>query len=116
MLLDDVAQALEEAGIPCRRTVFLNPPQSGSFAVWGDAVSSGGADLRCTRRAHTATLSLCENQGSDADGVAVCDAVLDSLIGAMSDGWRRAERTWDNENKVYVTDYTFEFIEKVRIV
>ena len=43
------------------------------------------------------------------------DAVLDAHIGGMStEGWSRREREWDEESKVYTTEYTFRFVEKVR--
>ena len=114
MLLDDVVAGIEAAGIPCRRTVFNNPPQTGAFAVWGDAVRSGGADTAALTRKHYSSVLLAENQGPDGDAVDRVDAVLDSLIGGMSDGWSRREREWSNDERVYVTEYTFSFTERLK--
>ena len=116
MLLDDVVAAIEAAGIPCRRTVYVNVPPDAAFAVWGDAVVSSGSAERAVVHSHTATVLLAERQGSDGSAVAAVDAVLDAHIGGMSTGgWSRREREWDEESKVYTTEYTFGFVEKVRI-
>lgn len=115
MLLDDVVAAIEASGIPCRRTVYVNVPSDAAFAVWGDAVVSSGAAERAVRHSHTSTILLAERQGADGSAVGAVDAVLDAHIGGMStEGWSRREREWDEESKVYTTEYTFRFVEKVR--
>ena len=112
MLINDVLAALEEAEIPCSHTRFATPPETGPYVAWGESVVAGGADALPNLRAHSAVLRVYENQGETGSVLAQVDDLLDAMAGQMTAGWSRLPREWLVEESVYVTEYSFAYIEK----
>lgn len=110
MLLDDVLAELEEAGVPSKETRFVSPPTSGPYAFWDDAIEAGGADCANTLRTHTALVTVVEHPDDETDARAALEAALD----ARAQPWSREMRSWVDDLKVYTTDYSFTFYEKMR--
>lgn len=116
MLLENVISALEEAEIPCSFTRFATPPQTGPYITWGEAVVAAGADALPNVRIHAATLRVCENPNETGSVLDTVDAVLTGMAGQMTAGWSRKAREWVDEQQVYQTEYSFEFIDKIATV
>ncbi len=110
MLLDDILKDLRAKGLRSMQTRFVSAPQDEPFVVWDVAASASGADLTNTVRTYEASLILVEHQ---SDGPCAREAIEEALdLAALP--WTRQMREWNEDEHVYITEYTFTWVEKAR--
>lgn len=98
---------LNEAHITHRATVFRQPPTT-TFAVTFDAVNhDDGADLINNLTHHDITIELYEPALDLASRTA-----LESAMDNHNIKWERDDTTWLTTEQLYMTVYTFTYIEK----
>lgn len=89
-----------------REIRFLKSPRV-TFAVYLDSIRRRGADNLNLITEHTTTIELYE-YAPDPDAEARIEAQLD----AIGQAYEKGERTWIDEEQIYQTIYTFDYISK----
>ncbi|MBR0575683.1 hypothetical protein KCG48_04925 [Proteiniclasticum sp. BAD-10] len=103
-----VKDILTAAGVQYKEVRFLQPP-AGTYAVYFDAVSARGSDSTILILEHTSTIEL-YSPNIDTDAEAKIEFEL--FLRAMEFG--KQDRTWLKDEQIYMTVYTFDYIEKRR--
>ena len=89
-----------------RELRFVKPPKS-TYAVFMDSFTRRGADGLNLIKDHNYTIEL-YSYAPDPEAEARIEASFDTLGLA----YEKAERIWIQEEQLYMTVYTFNFVEK----
>ena len=109
MLLDEVLSGLAGRGVRSMQTRFVSAPEGAPYAVWDLACSATGGDDAPARRAYSAAVVVYEHPEDLAAGA---PAALEALLDARAVPWERLARVWDEDERVYLTEYDFSWSEK----
>lgn len=95
-------------GTTYKESRFLASPRSGSYAVYNDEYEARGSDDHIFIREHTYTIELyCGIPDPDAE------ERIASAISAAGIQFEKQERYWIQEEQLYQTVFTFDYIEKL---
>lgn len=103
-----IEEILAQAGLNYRRARFPKPP-AGTYAVYTDDVTAGGADRMNLIYTHNATVELYEPEPDETAEVALEQALNDAGL-----QWEKQDRYWIQEPQRYQVIYEFTFYEKRR--
>lgn len=104
-----VDEILTNAGVEYNETRFLYPPD-GTYAVWFDDVGTRGADDALFIRDHSVTIEVYSKK-TDKVTEEKIEAELDRLVIPYD----KSDRTWLNDEKLFMVVYSFDYMEKRRI-
>lgn len=99
-------RALFVENVSFKETRFLKPPKV-TYAVYLDSYTSRGADYKNLIKEHTYTVEL---YASQADPNA--EARIEDALDYFGLEYEKQERFWLQEEQLYQTIYTFDYIEK----
>lgn len=106
-----VKDLLTAAGIQERGSRFTKPP-AGTYAVWFDHVTAGGADGQAPSIfRHDITLELYSPKQDQQS-----EASIEQQLGLRGLEWEKGERYWIQTEQLYQTVYDFSYTEKRRIL
>jgi len=101
-----IKDILTAAGLPFRRSRFLQPP-AGTYVVYMDDVTTDGPDGINRIFTHDITLEVYEPHPDDAAEEAIQEA-----IDAQGLRWEKQDRYWLQKEQRYQVIYTFSYIIK----
>lgn len=107
-MLSEVLEALEGAGVRSMETRFVSAPKDAPFAIWDATCAATGGDDWPAKRTWSAVVTVVEHPGETIDARSALEQILDA---ARLD-WTRNMRQWSEDERVYMTDYEFEWCEK----
>ena len=105
-----VTEILKRAGIPFRKSRYMEKPLPDTYAVYFDDREASGADGINCFITHNITIEVYESKPDD-DSEAAIEAALD----AFGLEWTSQARYWIQEEQRYQVIYEFTYIEKRRI-
>lgn len=106
-----VKDLLTAAGVQERGSRFTKPP-AGTYAVWFDHVTAGGADGQAPSIfRHDITLELYSPKQDPQS-----EAAIEQQLGLRGLEWEKGERYWIQTEQIYQTVYDFSYTEKRRIL
>lgn len=97
---------LNAAGLPFRRSRFLEPP-AGTYIVYLDDVSTDGPDGINRIFTHDITVEVYEKEPDD-----VAEAAIEAAINAQGLKWTKQDRYWLQTEQRYQVIYEFSYILK----
>lgn len=105
-----VKQVLTAAGFKENKTFkatrFITPPKT-SYAVYMDSFTRRGADNTNLIKDHTYTIELyCYNPDPGSE------KKIEESLDSFGLEYEKADRYWIQEEQLYQTVYTFNFVEK----
>lgn len=105
MLVDDILSA---AGIPYRKTRFLQP-QTGDYIVYNDSIETDGGDRELLLYRHSITAEVYTSAPAPET-----EARLETAFAENGVHFEKQEAFWLQKDQRYQTVYEFEYIEKRR--
>ena len=102
-----IKEIMTAAGVPFRRSRFLQPP-AGTYAVYMDDVSADGPDGMNRIFTHDITVEVYEPEPDDE-----AEAAIEAALDAQGIPWTKQDRYWLREEQRYQVIYEFEYIIKI---
>ena len=110
-----IHELLTRAKIPNRPVRFPRPLKKGeampAYAVYFDSVTSSGSDFSNLLRQHDATIELYSDK-PPAEACKRLEHELDASAEWLLDGWERQETQWIEAEALYMTVYSFSYLER----
>ena len=97
---------LTAAGVPFRRSRFLQPPAE-TYAVYMDDISTDGPDGLNRIFNHDITVEVYEPEPDD-----MTEAAIEAAIDAQGLHWTKQDRYWLQDVQRYQVIYEFNYIVK----
>lgn len=101
-------QILDELGLPEAETYHVRQP-NGSFVAWGLAVDAEGSDFDNEIRRYSASLELYEPVDAQTPEA---HERLQSLLDENGLSWKKEERVYLIDVRLFMTGYTFEYTDR----
>ncbi len=105
-----VDEILTNTGIEYNETRFLYPPE-GTYAVWFEDVTTRGADSALLIRDHSVTIEMYSKKVDKVTETKI-EAEMDRLVIPYD----KSDRQWLNDEKLFMVVYSFDYIEKRRVM
>ena len=99
---------LGELGLPEAETYHVRQPK-GAFVAWGLAVDAEGSDFDNEIRRYSASLELYEPVDAQTPEA---HEQLQSLLDEYGLSWKKEERVYLIDVRLFMTGYTFEYTER----
>ena len=99
---------LGKLGLPEEETYHVRQPQ-GAFVAWGLAVDAEGSDFDNEIRRYSAFLELYEPVDAQAPEA---HERLQSLLDGYGLSWKKEERVYLIDVRLFMTGYTFEYTDR----
>ena len=103
-----VSEILTAAGVNHREVRFLQPP-AGTYAVWFDSEDNRGSDSKLCIVDHDCTIEL-YSKNIDT----TTEEKIEEQFRLRVQPYQKDDRRWLKDEQLYMTVYTFEYIEKRR--